>query len=193
MKLAKRYARLSVLLMAVAFTTLAVIGCGGGGGGDSSSGGGSSGSPEIALSTDQLSFGSVVANAAGLRSADRSVQVTNNGTANLVMGQIAQANPLVAPFSIPAATDRCSGISLAPNASCTVVVRFAPTDPVQAVYSDSFSIPSNDADEPSLTVNVTGNGQGLNVTINKVDHQRSGNHKDDRFRHGREQRPGHQV
>jgi Ca-activated chloride channel family protein len=48
-------------------------------------------------------------------------------------------------------------------------VRFAPTVPAQVDYSDSFSIPSNDADEPSLTVNVTGTGQGLNVTINKVD------------------------
>jgi Ca-activated chloride channel homolog len=169
MKLANRSACLSVLLMAVAFTTLVIIGCGGGGGGGPSGGGGTAGSPEISLSTNQLSLGSVVANAAGQRSADRSVQVTNLGTANLVMGQIAQANPLVPPFSIPAGTDSCSGVSLAPNASCTVVVRFAPTDPVQSNYSDSFSIPSNDADEASLTVNVTGIGQGLNVTINKVD------------------------
>jgi VWFA-related protein len=161
-----RPSRLFVLLMAVAFTTFAVIGCSGGGG--STSDGGNSGSPEILLSTDQLSLGKVVANAAGLRSADRSVQVTNTGTANLVMGQIAKANPLVAPFSIPAGTDNCSGISLAPNASCTVVVRFAPTAP--GVFGpDTFDIPSNDLDEPFLTVNVTGIGQGLNVTINKVD------------------------
>ena len=169
MKLANRSACLSVMLMAVAFTALAVIGCGGGGGASSggSSGGGTASSPEISLSTNQLSLGSVVANAAGQRSADRSVQVTNTGTANLVIGQI--INSLDPPFSFPAGTDGCSGVSLAPNASCTVGVRFAPTDPAQVDYSDSFSIPSNDADEPSLTVNVTGTGQGLNVTINKVD------------------------
>jgi VWFA-related protein len=154
------------VLLALALAAFAFIGCGGGGGGDSSSGGGSSGSPEITLSDDQLSFGNVVANAVGLRFADRSVQVTNTGTADLVVGQIVQAD-LAPPFSFFA--DNCSGISLAPNASCSVFVRFAPTNPVQAVYSDSFSIPSKDADEPSLTVNVTGNGQGLNVTINKVD------------------------
>ena len=46
-------------------------------------------------------------------------------------------------------------------------MRFAPTS--QASFSDSFNIPSNDGDEPSLTVNVSGVGQGLNVTINTVD------------------------
>ena len=163
MRTSKRSMRFVQVLLASALAAFAFIGCGGGGGGTS---GGGSGSPEITLSDDQLSFGNVVANTLGLRSADRSVQITNTGTADLVMGQIVQAN-LAAPFSFFA--DNCSGISLAPNASCSVFVRFAPTNPVQAVYSDSFSIPSNDADEPSLTVNVTGNGQGLNVTINKVD------------------------
>jgi hypothetical protein len=50
-----------------------------------------------------------------------------------------------------------------------VVVRFAPLTPAAAPLTDSFDIPSNDADEPTLTVNVSGNAKGLNVTINKVD------------------------
>jgi VWFA-related protein len=158
-------------LAAVILTVLVVFGCGGGGGsssdGGNGGGGGGSTSPEISLSPSQLAFGNVVANTQGLRSADRSVQVTNLGTANLSLGQIAQANPLAAPFEI--FDDNCSRVSLAPNASCSVVVRFKPTDLTSAAYTDSFDIPSNDADEPSLTVNVAGNGQGLNVTINKVD------------------------
>jgi VWFA-related protein len=158
------------VFVALIMGSIITFGCGGGGGSSSDGGGGgggSTGSPEIALSTDQLSFGKVVANTAGLRSADRSVQVTNTGTANLVIGQIAQANPLAAPFEV--FDDNCSGLSLAPNASCSVVVRFKPTVLISQDYSDSFNIPSDDTDKPTLTVNVTGTGQGLNVTINKVD------------------------
>jgi VWFA-related protein len=155
---------LAILLFVV--ETLALLGCGGGGG-SSSSDGSSNGSPEIALSTAQLSFGNVVANAAGLRSADRSVQVTNSGTANLTIGQVAAADQLTGAFSI--FEDNCSGVSLAPNASCKVIVRFSPTVPSATSFTDSFDIPSDDADEASLTVSVTGNGKGLNVTINKVD------------------------
>ena len=148
---------------AIITVTLIVFGCGGGGGSSSSDGGGA---PEIGLSTGQISFGNVVANSQGLKSADRSVQVTNTGTANLSFGQVAQANVLDPPFS--KINDNCSGVSLAPNASCSIVVRFQPTQP-QDNFTDSFDIPSNDADEPSLTVSVVGNGKGLNVTINQVD------------------------
>jgi VWFA-related protein len=106
----------------------------------------------------------VVANAQGLRSADRSVQVTNVGTGTLRIGQIDQT-ALAPPFLI--FDDNCSGVALAPNASCSVVIRFQPTS--QASFADSFDIPSDDADARLLTVNVGGGGQGLNVTINKVD------------------------
>jgi hypothetical protein len=150
---------------AIIAIALLVFGCGGGGGSSSSDSGGG-GTPDILLSTDQISFGNVVANSQGLRSADRSVQVTNTGTGSLRLGQLAVANPLAPPFSV--FDDNCSGVSLAPNASCSVVVRFQPTQP-QDYPPDSFDIPSNDADEPTLTVNVSGNGKGLNVTINKVD------------------------
>jgi Ca-activated chloride channel family protein len=156
-----------MVLTAIIASTFVISGCGGGGGGGSSGGSsGGSGSPEISLSTSALDFGNVAFNAAGLRSADRSVQVTNTGTGNLSIGQIAAANPLALPFSI--FDDNCSNTSLASGASCSVVVRFKPTQP-QDNLSDSFDIPSNDADEASLTVNVGGNAKGLNVTINKVD------------------------
>jgi VWFA-related protein len=167
MKMLKRSAHLIVLMMTVAFATLAFIGCGGGSGGSSSDGGGTTTSPEIALSSGELLFGNVVANNLGLRSSDRSVQITNTGTENLVMGQIAQADALSQPFEI--LNDGCSGASIAPNESCSVSVRFKPTSASPVPYQDSFDIPSNDADEPSLTVYVQGYGQGLKVTINKVD------------------------
>jgi VWFA-related protein len=169
MNLAKRNSQLFVLLMAVAFTTLAVIGCGGGSGGSSSdSGGGTTPpatSPNISLSTQQLLFGNVIPNAV-VSSADRSVTVTNTGTANLVMSQIDPA-ALSPPFEI--LNDNCSGTSVAPNGSCSVKVRFKPTSISLDTYTDSFAVTSNDPDQPSLTVSVSGDAKGLNVTINKVD------------------------
>lgn len=150
-----------VIITAFFLSIVGIYGCGSGGGGASDGGGGSGGSPEITLSSSDISFSNLVAN----KQADRSLTVQNTGTAGLVIGQIAQANPLAAPFSIP--DDGCSGTTLAPTQSCTVIVRFAPT--TQGDFEDVFSIPSNDADEASLVLNVRGKGQGLNVTINNVD------------------------
>ncbi|MEO8224148.1 MAG: choice-of-anchor D domain-containing protein [Gammaproteobacteria bacterium] len=86
--------------------------------------------------------------------ATQTVTVTNAGTASLVMGTVAAANPLVAPFSITANT--CSGQTLAPAATCAITVRFAP-DAIQP-YNESFDIPSNDPDSPSVTITLAGSG-----------------------------------
>ena len=151
-----------LILAALILGILSTFGCGGGGGGggdNSSSGGGVvSGTPNIALSSSAVQFSNLVMG----QTADKSVTVQNTGTAALNVGQITA--PAV-PFVI--VTDACSNKSLAPNGSCAVVVRFAPT--AQMSYSGTFLIPSNDADQPSLTVSLSGNGQGLNVTINQVD------------------------
>jgi len=100
----------------------------------------------------QVPFGSVTVGS----SADQTVTVTNAGTDNLVLGTVAFANPLAAPFSIPSGTDNCSGTTLAPSASCTITVRFAPASTTTAV--DSFDIPSNDPDENPVTVSLSGTG-----------------------------------
>ena len=85
---------------------------------------------------------------------DRTVTVSNNGGAPLVLGNVAQANGLAAPFSV--FSNNCSGESLAPAGSCTVVIRYAP--PGLAIANDSFDVPSNDPDEPSVVVSVSGTG-----------------------------------
>jgi MYXO-CTERM domain-containing protein len=82
------------------------------------------------------------------------VTVTNTGTADLFIGQVAAANPLEAPFSV--SSDTCSGRSLAPAATCSLVIRFVPGAP--RGFNDSFNIPSNDPDETSIIVTVTGTG-----------------------------------
>jgi CSLREA domain-containing protein len=92
-------------------------------------------------------------------SADATITVSNPGTANLVIGTIASANPLAAPFTITSNT--CSGATIAPAANCTLTVRFAPTG--SAAASDTFDIPSNVSGTPSLTVSVTGTG-GTSIT-----------------------------
>ncbi|RDH83613.1 MAG: hypothetical protein DIZ78_13980 [endosymbiont of Escarpia spicata] len=85
--------------------------------------------------------------------------VTNDGTADLLLGNIAQANPLASPFSI--LNDTCSTQALTPAANCNFTVRFSP--PSTGAFSDSFDIPSDDPDENPVTVNVDGTGIGLVV------------------------------
>lgn len=87
-------------------------------------------------------------------SADQTVTVTNDGAVDLVIGTVGQADPLALPFTF--VTDNCSGQSIAPGASCTITVRFAPE--AVAAYMDTFDVPSNDPDEPTVTVNVSGDG-----------------------------------
>jgi len=94
-----------------------------------------------------------------LTSATQTVTVTNAGTANLVLGAVASAVPLEAPFAL--ANDNCSGATVAPAANCTFQVTFSPG--FVGAYSDTLDIPSNDASEPSVTVTVTGNGVALPV------------------------------
>ncbi len=143
------------LLVLSLLAALGAAGCGGGGG--SGSGGGNT-SPEITLSDLALAFGKLVAN----QTADRSVTVRNDGTGDLNIGQVSTP---AAPFAI--AADTCSNSALGPADVCTITVRFSPTS--QAVYASSFSVPSDDADEASVTVDLTGTGMGLNVSISSVD------------------------
>jgi hypothetical protein len=110
----------------------------------------------IPPATDQLiPFGGVTVGA----SADATVTISNTGTADLVLGTIASANPIAAPFSI--LNDTCSGKTVAATSSCTLTVRFSPT--ADGAASDTFDIPSNVAGSTSLTMTVNGTG-GLVTT-----------------------------
>lgn len=98
-----------------------------------------------------VAFGSVAQNT----TATQTVTVTNTGTTDLQLGTLAAVQTPVAPFSL--ANDTCSGMLLTPAAHCTVDVQFAPTA-VVAYPDDFFDIPSDDPDEPSVTVTLSGNG-----------------------------------
>src|SRR5512143_1026831 len=105
----------------------------------------------VAPATDlSVPFGSVNAGS----STTQTVTVTNSGNVALAVGAIGSTNPLAAPFSIK--TDTCSNQAIAPTASCTITVAFAPTS--TGSFTDSFNIPSNDPAKNSVTMHVTGTG-----------------------------------
>jgi len=116
--------------------------------------------PAINVSTDNVSFGNVVL---GLIS-DQSITVGNTGGSDLVIGQIAQADPLASPFSL--VNNLCSGKTLKASQTCTFQVRFSPV--TQNVFNDTFDIPSNDPGDNTVSVSVSGNGKALRVTVNQV-------------------------
>ncbi len=117
--------------------------------------------PDIAVSDSiapandlQVPFGNVTVGS----SLNQTVTITNNGNANLLIGTIAQINPIDAPFSI---SDTCSGQTLQPSASCTIAISFAPNS--TGAFSDSFNIPSDDPDDNSVTITLSGTGNQLSV------------------------------
>lgn len=101
----------------------------------------------------QVSFDDVRIN----ESFDRTITVLNTGSGALVLGTVGGgAGGLAAPFSFIAGEDDCSGQTIAPGGSCTVGLRFAPTEIND--FSDNFDITSNDPDEPTVTIAVSGGG-----------------------------------
>jgi len=115
--------------------------------------------PDIAVSdtvmpTDDLTidFGVVILG----RSADHLLTVSNVGSADLTLGNVAAADPLAAPFSVLPASDGCSGAVLPPSDSCSFTVRFAPDTATS--FSDTLDIPSDDPDENPVAVNIGGTG-----------------------------------
>jgi Protein of unknown function (DUF1566)/Putative Ig domain/Carboxypeptidase regulatory-like domain/Glucodextranase, domain B/Purple acid Phosphatase, N-terminal domain len=82
-------------------------------------------------------------------SADRILTVSNAGTGSLTVGAIPAPGE---PFAI--VSDGCSGRALPGGGSCTVTVRFLSSS--AGLSSGSFTIPSNDADTPNITVPMIG-------------------------------------
>ena len=137
------------------------VGGGGGGGSDTSNTPPVSTPPDINVSANQLLFGGIVVD----NFTDRTITIQNMGSLDLNIGQIADADLLALPFSLE--NDNCSLQTLASLRTCTLLVRFEPTTQGDD-FNDTFDIPSNDPDEDPVTVTVSGDGKGLNVSINQV-------------------------
>lgn len=150
---------LALFLMLLITAAFLIGGCGVGGGGG---GGTPTGTPpDIDVSANQLLFGGIVVD----NFTDRTITIQNKGSLDLNIGRIADTDPLVLPFSI--GNDNCSLKTLASLRTCTLLVRFEPTTQGDN-FNDTFDIPSNDPDEDPVTVTVSGDGKGLNVSINQV-------------------------
>jgi len=91
-------------------------------------------------------------------SADITVRVTNDGTADLVLGTIDSLSP---PFSI--APDACSGQTIQPGNWCEFTVLFEPSS--EGEFTDSVQIPSDDPDEGTVLVNLIGDGAAAPVVV----------------------------
>jgi hypothetical protein len=121
------------------------------------SGQGPLGYPDISVTPNPVPFGSVNTGAAS----DQTATVKNDGNANLVVGAITQPGQ---PFS--KIQDNCSGQTIAPNATCTVMYRFAPT--TSGNFSSNSNIPSNDPDENPVTVTLNGTGSSApSISVSK--------------------------
>lgn len=106
----------------------------------SGTGAGQTGAPIVSLSPTTLTFnGQAVGTSTSLP-----VTLTNTGTANLGIDNISVTGPDAEEFS---ETDNC-GKLLAPNASCTITVTFAPTN--VGIATASISITDNAAGSPQM-------------------------------------------
>jgi len=103
-------------------------------------------STSMVATPGQISFGNLDASSS---SKAHKVSIANKGSVNATMGTVSVA----APFQIAPGTDLCSGQSVAPKKSCTVMVLFSPSMPVAS--SGSLSAPYNGG---SATVSLSGNG-----------------------------------
>jgi len=107
--------------------------------------------PVATLSKTSLDFGDRVV---GTTSTNMGLVVKNTGAGSLVIGTPTIDGPNAADFAFgPGNT--CAGASLAANATCQVLVRFAPT--ATGARTATVTIPTNAADSPS-TVALSGTG-----------------------------------
>ena len=98
----------------------------------------------VRLSATGLAFGNVALN----NTSTKTLTISNKGTANLVISDIATTNGSFGWAN-------CSGATITPNSSCTVNVTFTPT--VTGSASGTLSITDNASNSPqSVTLSGTG-------------------------------------
>jgi VWFA-related protein len=132
--------------------------CGGGGGNSKDDDNGTTTSPNISLSESSYDFGGVVLD----NTSDRTFTVTNNGSASLVIGAASMSGSAFSIFN-----DTCSNETISVNGTCSLTARFSPTAQVDN-QQGTLSVPSNDPDNATATIGLSGEGYGLNVWINGI-------------------------
>jgi hypothetical protein len=105
--------------------------------------------PVISVNPKNVGFGSLTTGT----TSEQTVTIGNTGNENLVIGTITTPS---SPFSKPTAKDNCSGKTVAPGGTCTLVYTFAPTTAGGA--AGNSNVPSNDPSNPTVTVSLSGTG-----------------------------------
>ena len=100
---------------------------------------------------DTLDFGNV---AVDTTSQGKVATIQNTGPNGLVLGTIALGGTNAGDFSI--AENACAGKTLAQSENCTEKIAFTPTS--TGTMNATLSIPSNDPDTPTFTVQLKGTG-----------------------------------
>jgi hypothetical protein len=107
----------------------------------------------ISVSPASHSFGGVEVG----QEARETLTIENNGTGDLVLGNLAIAGAQASQFTIQ--NDACSGQTVIPSAAGTVDVVFSPQS--EGVMNANLRIPSNDPDTPLLEVPLSGSGTSI--------------------------------
>jgi VWFA-related protein len=157
MKLSKKLLLLCTSLLIVAGMTGMLVGCGGGSSSNSPS---NNQTGNLELSKSTYNFGNVtLGNAATL-----SVIISNTGTKDLSITQLTLSDN--SNFAI----DPSGPCTVAAGLNCTFNITFSPT--VEGSYSETLNIASDDADTPTATVTLTGEGKTIStysVVLNQVE------------------------
>ena len=110
-------------------------------------------SPGISISPTSFTFADT---GVGVTSSAQYATVTNNGTADLVIGSITTGGTNSSDFT--KVGDTCSGQTIIPYSTCTVGATMTPSGP--GTESASISIPSN-----TTTANIYMSGNGITQTF----------------------------
>lgn len=105
------------------------------------------------VSDRSLPFGNTVLTG---NSGTGTVTITNNNPSGSAGLLVRITDRLAAPFSLPTPTT-CEGVTLAPNAGCTLAVQFSPR--ATGLVEDSFTLAvgtSTDAGAATIQINVSG-------------------------------------
>jgi hypothetical protein len=105
--------------------------------------------PEIDVSPTSLSFGSVILG----NSSDLTTTISNIGTETLIVSGLTVDNNLytiIEPVSVP--------FNISASGSTVTTIRFSPI--ASGLQSGTFTITSDDADEPTVDVSLSGSGAG---------------------------------
>jgi Abnormal spindle-like microcephaly-assoc'd, ASPM-SPD-2-Hydin len=107
--------------------------------------------PEIGLERT-IDFGSIRVGEVGTQT----MTVSNRGTADLTIADIALTGPRQDQYRRPVDKDSCSGTILPPERSCTVLVRLKPMQP--GPLNATLEIVSNDPNQRVVNVMLNGTG-----------------------------------